>query len=210
MLVLVTSLKLQGEAIDTRSAFKKVILIELSYVGDGLWQLDAPGHDNCVFKAPYSFPDTTKFNEVSLKLWDIQTHGLDCGEMVAKWVSKVLGGDLLMIQHPPHEISARKARGKYLKTYPRTFPVSCVPTFSDVTPYMFTTHPSLQDLRTRLPVHVALHVSQVNFRPNIVINGDNLQPWDEDRWVGEVRVGNTVFSYNKTCTRCLLTTVNDH
>ena len=112
-----------------------------------------------------------------------------------------------MIQHPPSELSARKARGKYLKTYPRTFPESCVPTFSDVTPYMFTTEPSLLDLRSRLPVHVAPHVSQVNFRPNIVINGDQLQPWEEDRWVGEVMVGNTVFSYNKTCTRCLLTTV---
>ena len=36
---------------------------------------------------------------------------------------------------------------KYLKTYPRTFPVTCIPGFADVTPYMMTTEPSLKDLR---------------------------------------------------------------
>ena len=36
---------------------------------------------------------------------------------------------------------------KYLKTYPRTFPVTCIPGFADVTPYMMTTEPSLRDLR---------------------------------------------------------------
>ena len=99
----------------------------------------------------------------------------------SRWVSDVLGGDLVLIQHPPDTLTERRARGKYLKTYPRTFPDTCVPTYSDVTPYMFTTQPSLHDLKTRLPVHVSEHVTQVNFRPNIVITGDNLQPWDEDR-----------------------------
>ena len=36
---------------------------------------------------------------------------------------------------------------KYLKTYPRTFPVTCIPGFADVTPFMMTTEPSLKDLR---------------------------------------------------------------
>ena len=33
---------------------------------------------------------------------------------------------------------------KYLKTYPQTFPVTCIPGFADVTPYMMTTEPSLR------------------------------------------------------------------
>ena len=45
------------------------------------------------------------------------------------------------------EQTKRKARMKYLKTYPRTFPVTCIPGFADVTPYMMTTEPSLRDLR---------------------------------------------------------------
>ena len=75
---------LQGEAIDTRGAFRKVILISLSSVGDGWWKLEAPGHQSCVFRSPYSHHDTSQFKMISLKLWDVVTHGLDCGDDVSR------------------------------------------------------------------------------------------------------------------------------
>ena len=66
---------------------------------------------------------------------------------------------------------------------------------------------------------MAAEVSQASFRPNLVVGGDTLRPWQEDGWVGEVgrgrgvsatdpypclqvRVGEAVLSYNKDCTRC--------
>ena len=106
--------------------------------------------------------------EVSLKLWDVEVAGLHCGPGPAAWLSQYLGGGCLLIQHSQvssyinqddhlprnaqslcyqDEKTKRKARMKYLKTYPRTFPVTCIPGFADVTPYMMTTEPSLRDLR---------------------------------------------------------------
>ena len=163
--------------------------------------------EDCVFQSPYNVPDS--HSPVTISLWEVEVDGLDCGAGPAKWLSRFLGGDqeFLLIQHSPDGKSKRKARNKYLKTYPRTFPTSCIPGFADVTPYMMTTQPSLLDLRSRLPGDVASQVTQRTFRPNIVIGGENLQPWQEDRWVGEVMIGETIFKYNRDCTRCIATTV---
>ena len=94
-----------------------------------------------------------------------------------------------------------------MQAYPRTFPVTTVPMFADVTAYMLTTSSSLEDLRSRLPSHIAPEVDQRTFRPNIVVSGASLQPWEEDTWVGEVRIGEAVLTYNKDCTRCVGTKV---
>ena len=40
-----------------------------------------------------------------------------------------------------------------------------------------------------------------------MIDGADLEAWAEDSWVGEVRIGNIDFKYNRDCTRCLATTV---
>ena len=106
------------------------------------------------------------------------------------------------------EESTRKARPKYTRTYPRTFLTSCVPSYADVTPYMVTTDPSLLDLNSRLPAHIASQVSQETFRPNMVVDGPDLSAWQEDTWVGELRLGEAVLTYSKDCTRCSATRIN--
>ena len=95
-----------------------------------------------------------------------------------------------------------------LQAYPETFPVTTVPMFADVTAYMLTTSASLQDLKSRLPGHISPEVDQRTFRPNIVVSGASLRPWEEDTWVGEVRIGEAVLTYNKDCTRCVGTKIN--
>ena len=36
---------------------------------------------------------------------------------------------------------------------------------------------------------MAAELSQASFRPNLVVGGDTLRPWQEDGWVGEVGQG---------------------
>ena len=93
------------------------------------------------------------------------------------------------------------------QAYPKTFPENTVPMFADVTAYMLTTSASLGDLRSRLPSNIAPEVDQRTFRPNIVVGGGSLRAWEEDTWVGEVRIGGAVLTYNKDCTRCAGTKV---
>ncbi len=80
-----------------------------------------------------------------------------------------------------------------------------VPAYADVTPYMVTSEPSLMALNSR--VH-GLTFDSRTFRPNFVVSGPKLQPWQEDDWTGELKIGEVVFSYNKPCTRCVATKVN--
>ena len=73
---------------------------------------------------------------------------------------------------------------------------------------MVTTQPSLLDLTSRLPDHIGREVSQATFRPNMVVTGAGLVAWQEDGWVGEVKLGESaVLTYSKDCTRCTATKV---
>ena len=93
-----------------------------------------------MFLAPHSAP-ASEHEEVSLQLWDVTVSGLCCGPEVAAWLGAFLGGgaEVRLLQHAQDGATRRRARGKYLATYPRTFPATCVPGFADVTPYMLTT-----------------------------------------------------------------------
>lgn len=50
-------------------------------------------------------------------------------------------------------------------------------------------------------------VSHNNFRPNILVDGKNLEGYTEENW-DWVRVGDAIFKNVKPCTRCILTTVD--
>ena len=143
--------------------------------------------------------------ENSYRLLDIRVAGLDCGEEAAQWISTFLGAELRIVKHASGDLPKRPPRPKYSKIYPMTFGAECVPAYADVTPYMLTTQPSMDDLNTRLPDDLVL--DHRTFRPNFVISGPDLRPWAEDLWTGELMIGDTVFSYNKPCTRCIATKV---
>ena len=45
-------------------------------------------------------------------------------------------------------------------------------------------------------------------RPNFVVDSLSLEPWSEDSWTGEIKIGDTQLVYNKPCTRCQSTRVS--
>ena len=83
--------------------------------------------DDLVFKSPYDNRSSDPKPMITLSLLDIEIMGIDCGEETAAWVSSFLGGDLRLVQQSKDDWSNRKARAKYLKSYPRTFKDNCVP-----------------------------------------------------------------------------------
>ena len=91
----------------------------------------APGvEETCRFLSPFMEEEPSQ--KVMLKLLDIEVTGLDCGDGPAQWLSKFLGDDFRLLQHSQDDATNRRARAKYVKAYPRTFPASCVPMFADV------------------------------------------------------------------------------
>ncbi len=73
--------------------------------------------------------------------------------------------------------------------------------FADGFPLLVTNLSSLSELNGRLESPVEMR----RFRPNIVVGGAN--PWAEDNWRA-LDIGGVRFSLVKTCSRCVMTTVD--
>lgn len=86
--------------------------------------------------------------------------------------------------------------------------------FSDAFPFLVTTEASLRALN-RWTVPNGRRVEMEAFRPNIVLAGGGIQPFEEDYWRHVSMGGGTAagssdvcsFVVAKPCTRCVLTTV---
>lgn len=54
--------------------------------------------------------------------------------------------------------------------------------FPDVLPIQVANETSLRELNGRLSQSGAAEITIERFRPNIILNSENLQPWEEDEW----------------------------
>lgn len=75
--------------------------------------------------------------------------------------------------------------------------------FSDGYPYLLVTESS----RAELSRQVGREISMARFRPNIVVNGDRVKPFDEDFWE-TARIGSAMFQLPKISSRCKIPTVD--
>lgn len=75
--------------------------------------------------------------------------------------------------------------------------------FSDGFPLLLATEASLADLNLRLEQPLPMN----RFRPNIVVGGEGMRAWCEDKW-GEVRIAGNRLSLCKPCSRCKVTTTD--
>jgi len=75
--------------------------------------------------------------------------------------------------------------------------------FSDGYPYLLSTESS----RHGLSLQAGRDISMKRFRPNIVVDGEDIEPFDEDYWETAM-IGNAVFSLPKICSRCKIPTVD--
>jgi uncharacterized protein YcbX len=79
--------------------------------------------------------------------------------------------------------------------------------FADGYPILLTNAASLASLGDWLLEDGDEPVPMTRFRPNIVVAG--AEPWAEDKWLGgRLRIGGTVFRAAKSCTRCVVTTID--
>lgn len=76
--------------------------------------------------------------------------------------------------------------------------------YADLTSYLLINQASVNDLSSRIP---ASNVTFHNFRPNILVEGENLSPYDEEKW-NWIKIGDVVLQNVKPCTRCILTTID--
>ncbi|XP_055383157.1 mitochondrial amidoxime-reducing component 1-like [Condylostylus longicornis] len=135
-------------------------------------------------------------------VWGQSVDGVDCGDDVAKWISRFILGEEsgLWLVFYPKDITSREVRDKNKKF--DTMLAEDSGALHDASSYMLFNESSLNDLNTRLDDPAMV----LHFRPNIVVRG--ALPYEEDYWKW-VKIGNNMIFRNvKPCTRCIFTTVN--
>ncbi|XP_051165856.1 mitochondrial amidoxime reducing component 2 [Leptopilina boulardi] len=134
-------------------------------------------------------------------VWGQAVHACDCGEEVARWLSRfLLQEDVgLRLVYYPLDRPSREVRTKN-KIFPLAETID-TGAYPDATSYTLLNETSLADLNNRLEEPV----NTLNFRMNFVVKGAEVL--EEDFW-DWIKIGNTIFRNVKPCTRCIFTTVD--
>ncbi|XP_072745502.1 mitochondrial amidoxime-reducing component 1 [Anoplolepis gracilipes] len=186
---------LEGRFLTARQ-FPKMVNILPEYSGSVL-TLRAPGMMSISI-------DLAQFRGKTFRIavWGQAVPGRDCGEEVARWLSRfLLQEDTgLRLVYYPLDRPVREVR----KRNENFFPLRSSKdngAYPDETSYSLINEASLTDLNSRLDEPV----STMNFRMNFTVKGATA--FEEDKW-DWVKIGDVIFRNVRPCTRCILTTVN--
>ncbi|KAL0268970.1 UNVERIFIED_CONTAM: hypothetical protein PYX00_010730 [Menopon gallinae] len=145
---------------------------------------------------------------VRLRIWEAAAEGIDCGDDAAEWITRYLRARTpLRILYRSRNVSGKDLNPgmkKLLKMTKNSTVKSDAGLFSDTFSYHLVTQSSIDDLNRRLEDG---KVTLFNFRPNIVVKGEAILPFEEDRWAW-VKIGDVVFRFLAPCMRCSFTTID--
>lgn len=130
------------------------------------------------------------------------TDGLDCGDEVSAFLSKILEEPDTRLLMYVDGLSTNRGCVTKRSTWNMEIPLRVDKTpFADDAPFMINTQASLDDLNTRLKDKVTIE----NFRPVILV--DKCSAWEEDSWL-TVHIGEVSLQCLKPCLRCVMTTID--
>jgi hypothetical protein len=177
----------------TQRTFPRMALIETRLYGDRLC-LAAPGMPE--FTVPLA-PDGAKLRQV--QIWRDRVHAKDEGDEVSRWFSGFLGAQLWLVRFAAQ--ARRTSKPVYAgqhQGYAR---------FADAYALLVIANASLADLNARLGRKSVAPLPMNRFRPNLVLDGDDIGAYDEDRitWLCGDRIA---LRPVKPCVRCRITTTD--
>ena len=130
-----------------------------------------------------------------VSVWKDECLGVDAGVDAADWLAATLGEPLRLVRIDPSV--PRLANPEFAGPDPH--PVS----FADAYPFLMISRASLAELNRRLPDAIPM----ARFRPNVVIDGVAAHAEDA---MTRFRFGSVVLRGVKHCTRCPITTTDQH
>ncbi|KAK8106235.1 uncharacterized protein PG998_003299 [Apiospora kogelbergensis] len=162
-------------------------------------------------------PNTAGLETVDIQLFGTDTRAYRMGaEPYDRWFSACLGYEVLLVyigdgrrrilaHSPRQEAEAERTKNLASATTPSSSWLSTITsyitgtprnatseednddwlTFNEAAPYLVASQASLRDVSSRLPP--GEDADMMRFRPNIVVDGDEVTCWDEDYW-GELLV----------------------
>lgn len=143
-------------------------------------------------------------------LWDDIVESIDMGDAVAQFLQKIVnqddsfsaaGGTVRLVAQADHD--GRATDERYVPAAARRAWTAQSPpvAMQDGFAILIASEASLQELNRRLQERQQQPLPMDRFRPNIVVRGDDLKPFEEDEWK-LISINGVVFHIVKGCTRC--------
>ncbi|XP_060530858.1 mitochondrial amidoxime-reducing component 1-like [Cylas formicarius] len=188
----------------TARTYPKMVLIDVSVHDDRYLGVDAP-----TMRTLYvEIPDKIDKKESIVRLHHgEEIYTIDCGDEAASWISRYILEKESGLRLGYHDASVRRditRTHKRIMDYYTNLSNSSTGLYSDLASVLFVNQSSVRDLNKRIGNS---SVTVDNFRPNVVVDGPDIEPYAEDNWEW-IKVGNVVFRNVKECTRCVMTTIN--
>jgi len=171
----------------TQRAVSQMSQLSALWNAAGGLTLSALGHSS--IDVPVPGPDAELRG---VTIWRDTLRVPDAGDEAGAWVSDFIGKPTRLVQVPVE--LARTTQAGYGKDDDKVG-------FADGFPLLLIGQASLEDLSSR----VGRPLEMLRFRPNLVIEGS--EAFAEDGWK-RVRIGEVEFRVVKSCSRCILTTID--
>ncbi|XP_019869882.2 mitochondrial amidoxime reducing component 2 [Aethina tumida] len=184
--------------------YPKLLFIEVDSTDMEYITINAPDMRTLFVKIPMR-GETEERDIVQFNHEKVNT--LDCGDEAGQWISQyILGKDEgLRIGYndgkKPRNIEMHKEKAKYYKNFAN----DAAGLHSDMAAIHLINQASIDDLNQRLSNEDK--ITALNFRPNFTIKGENLKPYEEDKW-DWIKIGDVILRNAMECGRCVLTTIN--
>ncbi|WP_367372429.1 MOSC domain-containing protein [Pseudomonas lini] len=171
----------------TQRAVAKMSQLSALWNADGGLTLSAPDHSPIDIALPDGDADLR-----GVTIWRDTLRVPDAGDAAGAWVSEFIGKPTRLVQVPLDR--ARTTQSGYGKDDDQV-------AFADGFPLLLIGQASLEDLSSK----VGRPLEMLRFRPNLVIEGS--AAYAEDGWK-RIRIGDVEFRVVKSCSRCILTTID--
>lgn len=171
----------------TQRAVAQMSQLSALWNAEGGLTLSAPGHSPIDIALPDSGAELR-----GVTIWRDTLRVPDAGDEAGAWVSRFIGKPTRLVQVPLDR--ARMTEAGYGKDDDQV-------AFADGYPLLLIGQASLEDLSQR----VGRPLEMLRFRPNLVIEGS--AAFAEDGWK-RIRIGEVEFRVVKSCSRCILTTID--
>jgi uncharacterized protein YcbX len=171
----------------TQRAVPSMSQLSALWNAQGGLTLSAPGYE----RVDVALPDGDGPLR-GVTIWRDSLRVPDAGDEAAAWVSEFIGKATRLVQVPLDR--ARMTEAGYGKDDDQV-------AFADGFPLLLIGQASLEDLSQQ----VGRPLEMLRFRPNLVIEGS--AAYAEDGWK-RIRIGDVEFRVVKSCSRCILTTID--
>jgi uncharacterized protein len=134
-----------------------------------------------------------------VQVWRDRVEAVDEGDEASRWFSAFLDAPLRLVRFAP--------QGRRTSNPAYAAPDTGYARFADGYALLFIASASLADLNARLARKSAAPLPMNRFRPNLVIDGDDIGAYDEDR-IAWLRADRIALRPVKPCVRCRITTTD--